>query len=121
RDNPKNDLIPKIVRGLLAHRKRGAWLNTQENSFVLVGLYEYFDRFEKETPDFVARVWLGDDYAGDATYKGRSTDTNLIEIPMSWLADNGGEADLSVQRDGDKGRLYYRLGMTYAPKSLKLE
>src|SRR5690606_21415895 len=87
RDNPKNDLIPKIVRGLLAHRKRGAWLNTQENSFVLVGLYEYFDRFEKETPDFVARVWLGDDYAGDATYKGRSTDTNLIEIPMSWLAD----------------------------------
>jgi uncharacterized protein YfaS (alpha-2-macroglobulin family) len=37
-DRPKSDLIPKLVAGLLAHRKRGRWYNTQENVFILLGL-----------------------------------------------------------------------------------
>ena len=68
------DLIPKIVTGLLAHRKAGRWLNTQENAFVLLALDLYFQTYEKVTPDFVARVWLGKDYAGDHAFKGRPTD-----------------------------------------------
>ena len=35
-DNPQSDLIPKLVNGLLAHRTRGRWDNTQENVFVLL-------------------------------------------------------------------------------------
>ena len=35
---PKSDLIPKLVRGLLAHRTRGKWSNTQENAFVLLAM-----------------------------------------------------------------------------------
>ena len=34
-EQQNNDLIPKIVTGLLAHRKAGRWLNTQENVFAL--------------------------------------------------------------------------------------
>ena len=64
-EQPNLDLIPKVVTGLLAHRKAGRWLNTQENTFVLLALDLYFQTYEKMTPDFVARVWLGDDYAGD--------------------------------------------------------
>ena len=37
-DNPDSDLIPKLVTGLLAHRSRGRWNNTQENVFVLLAL-----------------------------------------------------------------------------------
>ena len=37
-DQPQSDLIPKIVRGLLAHRTRGRWGNTQENAFILLAL-----------------------------------------------------------------------------------
>ena len=58
-DQPANDLIPKIVRGLLAHRTQGRWSSTQENVFVLLALDRYFKTYEKVTPDFVARVWLG--------------------------------------------------------------
>ena len=36
------DLIPKVVTGLLAHRKAGRWLNTQENTFALLALDLYF-------------------------------------------------------------------------------
>ena len=65
-DQPANDLIPKIVRGLLGHRTQGRWSSTQENVFVLLALDRYFKTYEKVTPDFVARVWLGNAYTGGA-------------------------------------------------------
>ncbi|MFT7623842.1 MAG: hypothetical protein ACI9WU_003027, partial [Myxococcota bacterium] len=73
-DQPDSTLIPKVVRGLLAHRKKGRWGNTQENAWVLLALDRYFNTYEKTTPDFVARVWLGKDYAGDHKFKGRTTE-----------------------------------------------
>jgi uncharacterized protein YfaS (alpha-2-macroglobulin family) len=115
-----NDLIPKVVTGLFAHRKAGRWLNTQENAFVLLALDRYFHTYEKVTPDFVAKVWLGDRFAGDHAFKGRQTERHQIDVPMAWIADNlTGGGDLVVHKDG-KGRLYYRIGMTYAPSDLKL-
>ncbi|HLL21038.1 MAG TPA: DUF6049 family protein, partial [Kofleriaceae bacterium] len=118
-EQPKHDLIPKIVTGLLAHRKAGRWLNTQENTFALVAMDRYFNTYEKVTPDFVARVWLGNDYAGDHAFKGRSTDDFTIPITMKDVVAHD-KQDLTIQKDG-KGRLYYRIGMKYAPASLKLE
>jgi uncharacterized protein YfaS (alpha-2-macroglobulin family) len=118
-EDQKLDLIPKVVTGLLAHRKAGRWLNTQENTFALLALDKYFQTYEKVTPDFVARVWLGNDYAGDHAFKGRTTEYFTIPIAMSDVATHD-KAPLTIQKDG-KGRLYYRIGMTYAPASLKLE
>ncbi|MFN0138852.1 MAG: alpha-2-macroglobulin family protein, partial [Pyrinomonadaceae bacterium] len=116
----KNDLIPKLVRGLLAHRTRGHWGSTQENVFILLALDKYFNAFEKVTPDFVARVWLGNTYAGEQVFKGRSVDSNQLDIPMSYLTEQGGTSNLFIDRQG-AGRLYYRIGMKYAPRNLKLE
>lgn len=114
------DLIPKLVTGLLAHKKAGRWANTQENTFVLVALDRYFQTYEKITPDFVAKVWLGQGYAGDHPFKGRSTETFQLDIPMQAVASApGGKTELTIQKDG-AGRLYYRIGMTYAPADLKL-
>ena len=118
-EKPDSDLIPKLVTGLLAHRTRGRWENTQENAFVLLALDLYFHTYEKVTPDFVARVWLGNDYAGDHTFKGRSTDYAEIDIPMKDVATHD-KQDLTIAKDG-AGRLYYRIGMKYAPADLKLE
>ena len=116
--NPKSDLIPKLVRGLLAHKKKGRWGNTQENTFVLLALHEYFRTYEKVTPNFVADVWLGDRYAGRQRFRGRSTDRKHIDIPMAEVA-RVGKGDLAVAKTG-KGRLYYRIGMRYAPQDLAL-
>ncbi len=118
--DPNNDLIPKLVRGLLDHRIKGAWANTQENVFILLALDKYFQAYEKVTPDFVSRVWLGNVYAGEQIFKGRSVDSNLLEIPMSYLVEQNGVSNLLIDKQG-AGRLYYRIGMKYAPKNLKLE
>ena len=120
-DDPYSDLIPKLVNGLLAHRKRGRWGNTQENVFVLLALDRYFNTYEAETPEFVARIWLGDTFAGEHEYSGYSTERHLTEIPMSYLVDTDQETqDLILNKIGT-GRLYYRLGLKYAPTDLVLE
>ena len=119
-DQPSNDLIPKIVRGLLAHRTRGRWENTQENVFILLALDRYFNTFEKVTPDFVARAWLGEHFAGEQQFKGRSTDRQQLNVPMRDLAEQSGAQNLFISKDGE-GRLYYRIGLNYAPSDLNLK
>ena len=116
---PDSDLIPKVVAGLLGNQTRGRWNNIQENTFILLALHRYFETFEAVTPDFVARVWLGDLYAGEHTYAGRTTDRGRTLVPMAEVVE-GGDDDLIVQKDG-AGRLYYRLGLRYAPDDLDLE
>ena len=126
-DQKASDLIPKIVRGLLAHRVKGRWGNTQENAWVLLALDRYFNTYENVTPDFIARVWLGDGFAGEHAFKGRTTERHAIEIPMAWLAKLGtGAHDLVIAKSKGlsgkaDGRLYYRIGMRYAPASLDLK
>ncbi|MFZ6027041.1 MAG: alpha-2-macroglobulin family protein [Chloroflexota bacterium] len=120
-DNPQSDLIPKVVAGLLAHQTRGRWNNTQENIFVLLAMKRYFDTFEAQTPDFVARIWLGDTYAGEHEFRGYSTERSQLDIPMQYLVDAGPGSlqNLIVSKEG-VGRLYYRLGLRYAPLDLNL-
>lgn len=123
-DQPESDLIPKLVNGLLAHRTRGRWGNTQENVFVLLALDRYFNTFEAQTPDFVANIWLGDTFVGGHAYQGRTTERHQTTIPMAYLMDAipqaGATQDLILGKEGP-GRLYYRLGLRYAPTNLDLD
>ena len=116
---PESDLVAKVVAGLLANRVKGRWNNVQENSFILLALNRYFAAFEATDPDFVARVWLGDLYAAQHQFSGRSTDRALTLVPMAELLAVG-DSDLIVEKDGE-GRLYYRLGLRYAPDDLNLD
>lgn len=113
------DLNPKIVRGLLANRTKGRWQNTQENVFILLALDKYFQTYEKTTPNFSAKIWLGNAYAGQQNFVGRSTDSNLINVPMKYLQEQKSASNLTLDKRGE-GRLYYRVGMNYAPKNLKI-
>ena len=118
---PDSDLVLKTLNGLLAARGRyGHWTNVQENSFVLLAGSAYFDTFEDVDPNFIARAWLGDTYALEHSYEGRSTDRNLTIVPMAELVDVG-DTEIVLARDGDAGRLYYRLGLRYAPTDFDLE
>ncbi len=116
----RGDLAPKLVAGLLAHKTRGRWQNTQENAFVLLALDRYFRAAEGVTPDFVARAWLGDAFAGEVAFRGRTTERQEVAVPMPFLQARGGAAtDLLLAKSGP-GRLYYRLGLRYAPRDLAL-
>lgn len=115
----EESLIPKLVRGLLANRTKGRWSSTQENAFVLLALDKYFQTYEKATPNFVSKIWLGNAYAGEQKFIGRTTDSNLINIPMNYLQIGTPTQNLILDKQGE-GRLYYRIGLKYAPKNLNL-
>jgi hypothetical protein len=104
----------------LANRVKGRWQSTQENAFVLLALDKYFQTYEKITPNFVAKIWLGNSFAGEQKFSGRSTNSNLINVPMNYLQTQKSEQNLIVDKKGE-GRLYYRIGLKYAPKKLKLD
>ena len=120
---PDDGLIAKLVRGLLGHRVKGRWANTQENVWVLLALERYFRTFESRPPDFTAGVWLGGRYAGGREFRGRSVEQVSLDLPLAVVragAEEGGAAPLIVGAEG-AGRLYYRLGLRYAPADLRHE
>ncbi|MFH1464042.1 MAG: Ig-like domain-containing protein [Pseudomonadota bacterium] len=114
---PEHDLVVKVVQGLLDHRVAGRWSSTQENSFVLLAMDRYFRTYEGATPDFLARAWFGQGYAGEHAFRGRTTERATTELPMAWLAEQRGAQDLILAKEGP-GRMYYRVGMRYAPHDL---
>lgn len=114
---PASDLVPKLVSGLVGNQVQGRWSNVQENGFILLAMKRYFDTFEATTPAFVARAWLGDAYTAEHGHQGRSIDVLHTLVPMSEL---GGDPDIVLAKDGP-GRLYYRLGLRYAPDDLALD
>ena len=116
----KNSLVPKLAKGLLADKKKGKWGNTQENSLILVALDKYFAVYEKDTPEFVSHTWLGEMYAGEQKWNGRSTETKTVKVPMKNIVEGEGEKPLVIHKQG-KGRLYYRLGLDYALTGIKLK
>ncbi|HLM66891.1 MAG TPA: hypothetical protein VK358_05145, partial [Longimicrobium sp.] len=118
RADPRSELATKTVRGLLGNRVRGRWSNTQENAWVLLALDRYFRVYEGQTPEFVARLWLGERFAGEQRFTGRSADRSHVDVPMRVLVDDD-PASLTIGKEGP-GRLYYRAGLCYAPRDLDL-
>ena len=115
---PDYPLVAKIVRGLVSARVRGRWENTQANAYALVALSRYYKRYEKQVPDFRLRAWLGDGYIGQTRFEGRSMRVVESKVPMAFLKAQG-RKPLLLEKKG-QGKLYYRLGLRYAPKSLRL-
>ena len=123
--DPNSTLCTKLCKGLQAHKVNGAWKSTQENCFVLVALDKYFHIKEKDTPNFVANIWLDKDYCGQHQHKGRTTNTYTVNIPMQTILSpisidiTNNEKNLIIQKQGN-GRLYYRIALNYAPSNLQL-
>ena len=116
----EHHLVEKVVRGLMGHRTRGRWRNTQENVFVLQALRQYFDIYEDVEPDFVARAWLGEEQVLEHEFRGRTTDRSQVKVPMSYLHQGEERRPVVFERDG-QGRMYYRMGLRYAPRDRALD
>ena len=120
---PSYPLVLKVVKGLLAARVRGRWESTQANAYALTALSAYFAKYEKEVPDFTVRAWLGRGFLGGTKFQGRTMRVADQRVPMSFLQRQKGQTQsqtLIVQKKG-AGRLYYRMGLRYTPRTLRLK
>ncbi|MCW5808843.1 MAG: hypothetical protein KIT31_41210, partial [Deltaproteobacteria bacterium] len=78
----------------------------------------YFDVFEKVTPSYTGKVWVGAAGYVEQAFAGRSG--ARAQAQLGWAALRPGTThDLAIAREG-AGRMYYRLGITYAPQRADL-
>ena len=116
--DPGADLVPKLARALMDGRIRGHWETTQADAYALVALSRYQARYEAGPTEMTARMWLGRGFLGQTAFADDSQHGVDLHIPMQHLAA-AGPNDLILAKDGP-GRLYYRIGLRYAPRDLDL-
>lgn len=118
---PTDTKLPKIIAGIMDERDAkpgGRWTSTHANAWALVAASRYFETIEKADPHYTAQVWIDELFAGAHEFKGRSMTKVDQRIPMATL--QGAESrELTIAKAGS-GKLYYRMGLRYAPKDLNL-
>lgn len=115
RTAPEDPLIEPLARGMSEARDRGQLRNTQENAYALLAMAGYASLRESVEPDMDVRAWLGADMILDAQFKGRD-----LSVLHKTGALDAQSPLVTLQRLG-KGRLYYRVGMQWAPEPSTIE
>lgn len=116
---PEHPFVGKIARYLTGVRRGdGTWRSTQEAAFSLMGLTEVLRTKEKETPEFVARVKLGENLLVEEKFSGRSMKVKSQSLGITEVAQKAsGGAKLAFTKEGT-GVLYYSALLKYAPKQM---
>jgi uncharacterized protein YfaS (alpha-2-macroglobulin family) len=118
RERPQQAIIAKLARGLLDEQRQGRWASTQENLVALQAIRRYFDLFEKATPSFTGKIWLGAAAYAEQAFAGRSNARAAAALGWDALAP-GSTHDVALAKSG-AGRMYYRVGISYAPRETNL-
>ncbi|MCX5745944.1 MAG: hypothetical protein NT062_25990, partial [Proteobacteria bacterium] len=118
REVPQHPAIPKLARGVLDARTHGRWSSTQENLVVVQALRRYFDTYEKQVPSYTGKLWFGQAAYAEQAFAGHTTTPGRVDLGWATLG-LGTSHDVALQKVGT-GRMYYRLGITYAPNQLDL-
>jgi alpha-2-macroglobulin len=114
---PKHAMAPRLTRGLLNMRKKGAWRSTIENASALVALEDYRRAQEADGASAKARAFLGKTFLEEYSF-GVGTQSKTTSIPMQKAAGLAGEA-LAFQATG--GKIFYEARVKYSPKELPSE
>uniref|UniRef100_A0A7V0Z5Y7 Alpha-2-macroglobulin family protein n=1 Tax=candidate division WOR-3 bacterium TaxID=2052148 RepID=A0A7V0Z5Y7_UNCW3 len=105
----------QTIKWLVQERSKKTMPSTHENAFVFDAFQTYYKKYEKEEPDFVARIVLGEKEILKEVFKGRTNETprrflfSLDNIQKNKLLP------IMISKQGI-GRLYYTLRMSYAYK-----
>jgi uncharacterized protein YfaS (alpha-2-macroglobulin family) len=101
-----------------ARGRDGRYRNTQEAAFALSAMVEVVRTKEKETPDFVGTVKLGEKTLAEVPFRGRSLERVQRTVPIAELGRGEGPVPFEFRRDGSSGVLYYGAVLRYAPEKM---
>jgi alpha-2-macroglobulin len=118
RESPQQPIATKLARGLLAARAYGRWRSTQENLAVMRAMRRYFDTYEKTAPNYTGKLWIGNVAYTEQAFAGHTNVRARAALDWTRLAP-GTTHELALAKTGP-GRMYYRIGITYAPKQIDL-
>jgi hypothetical protein len=114
----RHPLAPRLARGLLGLRERGAWRSTQENGWALLALRDYRAAQEASKRDVEARVFLGSSLVATRSFAGAEDAELKASIPAAELL--GARGPVTFQALG-QGPLFYAAELRYATAALPKE
>lgn len=117
RTKPDDPMVDKLARGLLAERRQGRWMSTQDNAMAILALAEFFHRTEKPGQSYLATVRLDGEILLSERLDSASLAPKRVRIPMDALRKASGKL-LTIGREGDDAPLYYTLSFDYAPREV---
>lgn len=119
---PRSDSIGGAVRWLMAARRDKAWTCTKDTASAVLALTTYLEQQKELTPDFNARVLLGDRQVGEARMTAADVFGDPKVITLSAADLHRGDNNLRVEKAG-AGNLYWTARLSYlipAEKALPL-
>ncbi len=111
--DPDSSIIEKLVVYILSKRKNGIWRNTQENSYALLSLSEYFIRKEGKEIDFHFQGKL--DGKNLNSIRFTELKKEIISIAMEELQTLKRKLTLILEKSG-KGKLFWGAILSFYPK-----
>ncbi|MBK8169727.1 MAG: Ig-like domain-containing protein [Sandaracinaceae bacterium] len=117
---PQDPLVERTARSLAAARVSGHWETTNETAWALSALVRYYRIAEAVVPNTNVSAWIGNDFVGTTPFHGRSSRVLDAQIPMVDLLARGARTSDFVIAPSGEGRVYYRLGLRYAPTDLRM-
>lgn len=105
----------QTIKWLVQERSKKTKPTTHENAFVFDAFQTYYKKYEKEEPDFVARIVLGGKEILKETFKGRTNEPPRRFVFSLDKIEKNKLLPIRVSKQG-AGRLYYTLRMSYAYK-----
>jgi uncharacterized protein YfaS (alpha-2-macroglobulin family) len=105
--DPKNALLPNVVRWLMVARKSGIWETTQETAWALVSLTDWMVATGELDANYAYGVlWDGVQKLEGAATKETVRDSATVSVPGGELSTSDRHA-LTVFREEGPGVLYY--------------
>ncbi|TNF25823.1 MAG: hypothetical protein EP329_22365 [Deltaproteobacteria bacterium] len=117
RARPEDPTVARLARGLLAERRHGRWMSTQDNAMAILALGDYFRQTEKPGASYLATVRLDGEILLSERMASASMAPHQVHIPMTTLQKASGKL-LTITREGDDAPLYYTLTFDYAPTDI---
>ncbi|OYD15762.1 hypothetical protein CH333_04990 [candidate division WOR-3 bacterium JGI_Cruoil_03_44_89] len=103
------------IKWLVEERARKARPTTHENAFVFDAFQTYYRKYEREEPDFTAKIVLSEREIVNQLFKGRTNRPPVrFSVPLDSIPSDT-TIPIRISKLGE-GRLYYVLRMIYALK-----
>ncbi|MCR9145175.1 MAG: MG2 domain-containing protein [bacterium] len=115
--DPNHPFVPQMVQYALGDHSSRLWGSSHSSGMLAYGLWRFSETYEKDTPNFNARIALDGNALWEKSFKGRTDSTVNRRFPLAdlhKLAEPGKTVPFSFEKKG-AGRLYYTATLSYAP------
>ncbi len=106
----------KVIRWLIAQQnhKTASWNQTHENAMAFWAMNTYLEKYEKDNPDYTAKIALNSKEVLKAMFKSRLDP--VVRKEVSLQKDTPQDSELTISKEG-KGWLYYLIRYRYVLKN----